>query len=472
MAIPLYLFNFRKQKFLMKHQKFIIKIILLGLIICNIKPGLSQEDGLLNKTKSQIKLTETKQLFLQGNIKTALLNYKEIIALNPSNAKAHFGIARCYYKLHNYNQSKYHAEIAEKNNPKADEDLHYLMGEIYFRLGELNKSRNNYEKFISEINSKQKIKDFSVDLKLNQLAFAEKEMLNMNKEIIISNMGSTLNSKGSDFAPSLSNNGKYLMFTSRRADTKGGNVDQFFDHQYFSDIYLSKWDSVGRKWLTPSNKLGRINTDFHDASLSFKADNSIIIYRNIPYLTRSGDIYEAAYTKSGSWATPKPILNKDKKISNKINSSYFESSASITEDESYIYFVSERPSGLGKTDIYYVKKTGKTYSEPNHLGDEINTSGDEKCVFIHPSGDLLFFTSNGRKESIGSYDIYYCTGGHDNWSKPVNLGTPINTHMEEKTICVSKDGNTAYVGGYYNIDNMGDADLYQIDISRLKLISK
>ena len=52
----------------------------------------------------------------------------------------------------------------------------------------------------------------------------------------------------------------------------------------------------------------------------------------------------------------KPILNRDKKISNKINSSYFESSASITEDESYIYFVSERPTGLGKTDIYYVKK--------------------------------------------------------------------------------------------------------------------
>ena len=93
----------------MKHQKFIFKVLLLAFIICNIKPALSQEDGLLNKTKSQIKLTETKQLYLQGNIKTALLNYKEIIALNPSSAKAHFGISRCYYKLHNYNKSKYHA---------------------------------------------------------------------------------------------------------------------------------------------------------------------------------------------------------------------------------------------------------------------------------------------------------------------------------------------------------------------------
>lgn len=76
------------------------------------------------------------------------------------------------------------------------------------------------------------------------MAFAESELKKTNSKIIISNMGPVLNSKGSDFAPSLSNNGKYLMFTSRRADTKGGNVDQYFDHQYFSDIYLSKWDSI------------------------------------------------------------------------------------------------------------------------------------------------------------------------------------------------------------------------------------
>ena len=125
----------------MKHQKFIFKLVLLFFVIFNVKSAISQEEGLLNKTKSQIKLTETKQLYLQGNIKTALLNYKEIIALNSSSAKAHFGISRCYYKLHDYKKAKYHAEIAEKNDPKVDEDLYYLMGEIYFRLEELKKSK-------------------------------------------------------------------------------------------------------------------------------------------------------------------------------------------------------------------------------------------------------------------------------------------------------------------------------------------
>ena len=75
-----------------------------------------------------------------------------------------------------------------------------------------------------------------------------------NQSIKITNMGPIINSKGPEYAPSISNDGKYLMFTSRRPDTKGGNVDQYFDHQYFSDIYLSKWDSVNNKWSSPSTK--------------------------------------------------------------------------------------------------------------------------------------------------------------------------------------------------------------------------
>ena len=88
---------------------------------------------------------------------------------------------------------------------------------------------------------------------------------------------------------------------------------------------------------------------------------SFLVYRNIFGVTKSGDIYISSQGKSGDWASPKPIAYKDKKISNKINSTYFESSASITSDGKYIYFVSERPGGQGQADIYFVKKQGKTY---------------------------------------------------------------------------------------------------------------
>ena len=449
-------------------RKIFFTIILALLMI----PSISQENNIINKTKLQAKLVEAKQTFLANNIKSAMISYKEILAINPSSAKADYGLAQCYYILHDYENAKYHAEKAFNNNPEIDQDINFLLAQSYFRLSELNKAKEKFNAFKGSVKSKSTIEDYEVELKLQQLEFAKKALESSNNEIVIQNMGSVLNSNGPEFAPSISNDGKKLLFTSRRADTKGGGVDQFFDHQYYSDIYISKWDEESKSWSEPNNDLGRINTQFHDGSLSFKADNSILIYRNIYNVTRSGDIYEANVNKSGGWSNPKPILAKDKKISDKINSSYFESSASITSDESYIYFVSERKEGLGKADIYYVKKNGDTYDEPINIGAKINTPGDEKCVFIHPNGKVLFFTSNGRKESVGSYDIYYCTGGPDNWSEPINMGAPINTTMEEKTINVSLDFKTAYVGGYYKIDNQGDADLYQIDISSFNFVRR
>jgi hypothetical protein len=341
------------------------------------------------------------------------------------------------------------------------------MANIYFRLSEFDKAEKYFSAFVSTTKP-EKLKDYSVDLLIKQLSYARAEVNNPVK-VEIKNMGDNINTKNPEFAPCISQDGKYMIFTSRRSNTMGGGIDINYDFLYFSDIYFSKWDEDLDTWGTPSNNIGKVNTEFHDGGLGFTSDNSLLVYRNIFNVTRSGDIYVAKKADSDTWASPKPIAYKNKKISKKINSTYFESSASITADEKYIYFVSERPGGSGQADIYYVEKIGKTYTEPVNAGTTINASGDEKCVFIHPTGKILFFTSNSRENSIGSYDIYYCTGGHGNWSEPINMGYPINTVLEEKTISVSSDAKTAYIGAYYDIENHGDADIFKIDISSLKL---
>ena len=439
-----------------------IPFLIFALIFSVLLPA--QDNGFFEKTRIQHKINEARHYLIQGNVKSALLNYKEALALNPSSDKAEYGLAQCYYKLQDYSNAKFHGEKAYKANPEVDDDVLYLLGRTYFRLNDLKNAKDKLTQFKNSTNSKSKLEDYAIDLKLAQIDYAEKSIVNEN--ITIKNMGNILNTSAPEFAPAISNDGKYLLFTSRRADTKGGGVDHHFDHSYYSDIYLSKWDDKSKSWSEPSNLLGRMNTEFHDGNLSFMPDNSILIYRNIWNVTKSGDIYQASYNGDGDWGTPKPILYRNKAISNKINSSYFESSASMTLDEKFIYFVSERPSGKGQTDIYFVEKIGKNYTEPQPVGDHINTTGDEKCVFVHPSNKVLFFTSNGIAESMGSYDIYYCTKQEDgSWSNPKNMGAPINTSLEEKTINVSKDGKTAFIGGYYDIKNQGDADLYQIDIS-------
>ena len=452
-------------------MKYLVSILSVTLITFNLFSQYTDTTKtIIDKTKIQIKLSDGKHKFYEYNYRASIISFKEVLAIDNDNAKANFGIAQCEYAMKNFAKAKDYAIKAYYTNKEVDPDILYLMGNTYHRIGELKLA----EEFINKFKAGAKeatIKEYDVDLILSQIKYAT-NAINENNNAEITNMGDNINTSAPEFAPCISQDGNFMVFTSRRANTKGGAIDINFDHMYYTDIYLCEWDDYLKQWGEPRNTLGKVNTEYHDGGLSFTADNSLLVYRNIFNVTRSGDIYVSKLAKSGSWATPKPIANKDKKISKKINSSYFESSASITADEEYIYFVSERPGGAGLADIYYVKKSGKTYTEPENLGTSINSANDEKCVFIHPDGNVLFFTSNGRENSIGSYDIYYCTGGHGKWSEPINIGYPINTFLEEKTISISKDGKTAYVGAYYDIESKGDADLFKIDISGLGIFEE
>jgi hypothetical protein len=434
--------------------------------------------NVIEKAKIQYKLSEGKHQYYANNVRGALTIYREVISIDKDNPKAQYGIAECQYSLKNFELAKTHIDMAIKLHgaidslKPVDKDVDYLHGNIFFRLGKLDSAIISYQAFKSATPNIKKLEDYDIHLLLKHCEYAKTAMASP-VDVLIKNIGENINSSAPEFAPCISLNGKSMVFTSRRPDTKGGMVDVNYDHMYYSDIYISEWSQKDSAWGEAQNLPGKVNTEYHDGGLSFSPIGDLIIYRNITDgmsgATRSGDIYVSKRGKSGKWGVPKEILNKFPKIAKKINSTYFESSASMTADGNRIYFVSERPGGQGQADIYYVEKKGAEWSEPINLGPSINTLSDEKCVFIHPNGEILFFTSNGYEESVGSYDVYYSVKNGDTWSKPKNMGYPINTVKEEKTVSVSADGNTMYVGAYYDIESKGDADIFQIDIIKLGL---
>ncbi len=107
----------------------------------------------------------------------------------------------------------------------------------------------------------------------------------------------------------------------------------------------------------------------------------------------------------------------------------------LSPDKRDLYFASRRHGGYGGSDIYvsHMQDNGK-WGDPENLGPEINTSGDEQCPFIHADNQTLYFTSN-YWPGCGDDDLFIypqrtcgCL-----WSKPVNLGYPINTIDREGT---------------------------------------
>ncbi len=146
-----------------------------------------------------------------------------------------------------------------------------------------------------------------------------------------------------------------------------------------------------------------------------------------------------------------------------INSDAIETSASISNDEHTVYFSSNREGGYGGMDIWRVKKlpTGE-WSKAQNLGSVINTEFDEDSPFIHADGKTLYFISKGHK-SMGGYDIFHTkVDDEGKWSKPVNLGYPVNTLANDLNFVMSADKLTGYysssaAGGY------GGQDLYKIN---------
>lgn len=426
--------------------------------------------NIIQRAKIDFKIAEATRKFYEYNYRGSLNMFREILSIDGKNAKANYGIAQCQYALNRFDLAQEYIDRSYLLDNSVDRDYHLLKGKIEHRLSNLDTAILNFQKYKETLKeNERKIAESDVDLYIAQCNYAKEEM-KTPKDVIIKNLGDNINSFAPEFAPCISQDGRTLVFTSRRSDTKGGNLDKNFDYMYYSDIYISELDTITGEWTKAKPVAGKINTNFHDGALGFTPEGKLLIYRNIMNETGSGDIYIAKRSKSGKWGEPKPILEKeDKRISKKINSSYFESSASITADGKSIYFVSERPGGSGRADIYVVKKEGANWSEPKNLGANINTSGDEKCVFISLDEKKLYYSSNGFKNSLGSYDIYVSElNEQGEWGEPKNLGYPINTVKEEKTVSVSPDGKTLYVSAYYKKDSKGGADIFSIDISKLK----
>jgi outer membrane protein OmpA-like peptidoglycan-associated protein len=100
------------------------------------------------------------------------------------------------------------------------------------------------------------------------------------------------------------------------------------------------------------------------------------------------------------------------------------------------------------------------------LEGSINTPYDEISPFLHANDSTLYFSSNGHY-GMGRLDIFYSHRlGANEWSKPTNMGYPINTHSDEMGWIVSPDGETAYMASDSSLTGVSHKIIYQISLPK------
>jgi outer membrane protein OmpA-like peptidoglycan-associated protein len=136
------------------------------------------------------------------------------------------------------------------------------------------------------------------------------------------------------------------------------------------------------------------------------------------------------------------------------NNEYSTGHPSLSADGQSLYFASDRPGGFGGVDIYVCKNELGRWSAPLNMGPEINTEGNEMFPYIS-SNNTLYYSSNGRK-GLGGLDIYSSSNKDGQWSRPQNLGYPINTSKDDFGITTNETGEE----GYFSSNRGSTDDIY------------
>lgn len=446
------------------------KIFWLLLVLFTAMTANAQKDstitGDVDVAANAAKMLSAEHEFIEGNMRGALTTYREVLANDPRNYKAQLGEAECYYNLKKYPDAFKSLDKATKiKDGETRKELILFYAKCYHRTGDLDKAIEKYSTYLKLEKPKSYEAEEAAKF-IRECEFAKRKMLKA-ADVTITNLGGAINTRLEEYAPSITADGRTLVFTSRRDNTTsppermGKNIDEKGDFKFYEDIYFSVLDSVTGEWGDCEKLPGAVNTVYHDAVLSIVPDGSMIyVYKNDG--DNAGDIF---FSKKGEtkW-------REAERLPKIINSTYFEGSVSQTADGKKLYFISERMEGMGRGDIYVSEKNGSSWGKPKNMGPIVNTAHDEKFVFIHPNGRTLFFASAGHL-GMGSYDIFKTELVNGVWTKPINLGYPINTVNEESTFSLTADNKTMYIAAEYS-DSYGDRDIYKVDISRYGIMSE
>ena len=205
-----------------------------------------------------------------------------------------------------------------------------------------------------------------------------------------------------------------------------------------------------------------INTESHESNTTFSKDgNTMYFNRTNKNRTKSKDgrVAQIKIFKSelidGIWANVKPLSFNGTKYSTE--------HPTLSKDGKTLYFASDMEGGFGGFDIYRVAvNMDGTYGEPENLGNKVNTKHREQFPFISEN-NVLYFSSIGHL-GFGGLDVFRSNSVNGNFDKPVNLGSSINSNLDDFAYVIREKNNKGYVSsnrsGYDRLYGFGREENY------------
>jgi|SaaInlStandDraft_1057018.scaffolds.fasta_scaffold06318_3 outer membrane protein OmpA-like peptidoglycan-associated protein len=328
--------------------------------------------------------------------------------------------------------------------------IYYILGEIAYQQKDFVSSANYLQISINN-GLEDKYYDIAVEFlpKAQQLADIISNPVPFNPLII-----EGVSTEYDEYLPAISPDQELIFFTRRYLKKGIDIITPTFQEEFISSKIEHDIFSVGQPLSYP------FNIEDNEGGACISIDNNLLFFTKCSRVSGNYNNCDIFYSekRDGKWGE---IQSFGKEICPMYS---WESQPSLSSDGKSIIFASDREGGYGGVDLYIINKDNNgLWSKPINLGPEINSENNEKSPFLHTDGKTLFFASDNFP-SLGGYDIFYSRKDSLNmWSKPINIGYPINSKFNEISLFVSTDGNQAIFASN-NLEGIGGWDLYSFDL--------
>ncbi|MEY8847787.1 OmpA family protein [Psychroserpens sp. XS_ASV72] len=398
-----------------------------------------------------------------GYIKATEL-YQEVLKKGDTSLHVLTRLGDCYYNNSKSEEAAmWYSKALENYEKDINPEYIYKYIQSLRSLGQYEEASQWMKKFTEIQNNDTRVKDYNPEniAKYNELAKTEKDRV-----VKLQNL--PFNSKYSDFG-SLIHDGQLYFASSRNVDDKkkvySWNQEPFLDIYSVSVEKNADTTSYGSADFINAED---INTDYHEASVAITNDGKTMYFtrdnvskKNKVQYDKKGTTHLKLYKASlvgDTWTDIVELPFND--------DVYSTGHPALSPDNKTLYFVSDRDGGIGQTDIYKVEINENSYSEPENLGEKINTEGREMFPFV--SQDSTFYFSSDGHLNLGFLDIFKSNILKDTMAEPENMGAPYNSGYDDFAFFMNPSEDENDKTGYFSSnrpDGQGSDDIYSFDAS-------
>jgi len=274
----------------------------------------------------------------------------------------------------------------------------------------------------------------------------------------------SLNSPFSDFSPAFYKQG--VVFTSERPqDYSQGETFEWTGNPYLGLMFawINGMLSEGEPIFTDPEVFDEnLVQQYHNGNAAFSSDGKIMMFTRTQEerVPKDNERFRTHYLKlfqsefdGKNWSQPEPFTyNSD---------NYSVGHPAFSADGNKLYFVSNMPGGQGGSDIWVCTKKDEKWSDPQNLGSVVNTIMDEVFPYMDCKGKL-YFSSEGHL-GYGGLDIFYTSEVSGNWDKPTNMMGGVNTSYDDFGVAIDHKMEIGLVSSN-RPGGQGSDDIYAFSI--------